>query len=86
MKPMLWVWVSQGSQILYPHLCPWKLPLPIPAQVSKSLTITTHNLATSTISLGQQTYIEQILHHFGLENPRAAMTPMEVGLDLTPLN
>ena len=42
------------------------------------------NLAASTITLGQQAYIEQILHRFGLENACTAVTPMEVSLDLTP--
>ena len=37
-----------------------------------------------TISLGQQAYIEQILHRFGLEDARKAVTPMETGVDLGP--
>jgi hypothetical protein len=34
--------------------------------------------------LGQQAYIEQILGQFGLEDARNAVTPMEVGLELSP--
>jgi hypothetical protein len=37
-----------------------------------------------TILLGQQAYVEQILNRFGLENARTAVTPMEIGLDLSP--
>ena len=44
----------------------------------------TRDLTACTISLGQQTYIEQIINRFGLENARAAVTPMEVGIDLNP--
>jgi hypothetical protein len=44
----------------------------------------TRDINARTISLGQQAYIEQILSRFGLENARTAVTPMEVGLDLSP--
>jgi hypothetical protein len=43
----------------------------------------TRDLSARTISLGQQSYIEQILARFGLENARTAVTPMEPGADLT---
>ena len=42
------------------------------------------NLEDRTISLCQQTYIEQILARFGLEDSRTAVTPLEPGIDLTP--
>jgi len=42
----------------------------------------TRDIAAHTISLGQQAYIEQILHHFGLEEAHIATTPMETGIDL----
>ena len=42
------------------------------------------DLKERTISLSQQTYIEQILTRFGLEDSRAALTPLEPGIDLTP--
>jgi hypothetical protein len=42
------------------------------------------NLEDHTISLCQQTYIEQILARFGLEDARTAVTPLEPGIDLTP--
>ena len=44
----------------------------------------TRNISAHTISLGQQAYIEQILNWFGLEDSRKAVTPMEVGIDLSP--
>jgi hypothetical protein len=44
----------------------------------------TRDIAARTISLGQQAYIEQILARFDLESARAAVTPMEAGVDLTP--
>lgn len=44
----------------------------------------TQNLEDRTISLSQQSYIEQILTRFGLEESRAATTPLEPGIDLTP--
>ena len=44
----------------------------------------TRNLEDHTISLSQQSYIEQILTRFGLEESRAATTPLEPGIDLTP--
>ena len=42
------------------------------------------NLQNHTISLSQESYIEQILVRFGLENCRSAVTPLEPGIDLTP--
>jgi hypothetical protein len=42
------------------------------------------NLEDHTISFCQQTYIEQILARFGLEDSRTAVTPLEPGIDLTP--
>ena len=44
----------------------------------------TRDTTNRTISLGQQAYIEQILNRFGLEDARKAVTPMEVGIDLSP--
>jgi len=44
----------------------------------------TCNHDASTIALGQQAYIEQIITHFSLEDSRPAATPMEPGIDLTP--
>lgn len=45
----------------------------------------TQNLERShNLSLSQQSYIEQILTCFGLEESRTATTPLEPGIDLTP--
>jgi hypothetical protein len=44
----------------------------------------TRNLKDRTISLGQQSYIEQILTRFGLDQMRPTMTPMEPSADYTP--
>ncbi|RDB27836.1 Retrovirus-related Pol polyprotein from transposon TNT 1-94 [Hypsizygus marmoreus] len=44
----------------------------------------TRDLSARTMALGQQAYIEQILARFGLEESRAAVTPMEPGIDLSP--
>ena len=41
----------------------------------------TRDLETKTVSLGQQSYIEQILAHFGLSDARPDITPMEPGAD-----
>ena len=37
-----------------------------------------------TISLSQETYVNQILTHVGLDNTKPVTTPMEPGVDLTP--
>jgi hypothetical protein len=42
----------------------------------------TRDTTAHTISLGQQAYIKQILGCFGLKESRAAVTPMEVRVDL----
>ena len=44
----------------------------------------TRDFSNHTISLGQQTYIEQIVRRFDLEDARKATTPMEVGINLSP--
>lgn len=44
----------------------------------------TRDLENRTISLGQQTYIDEIIKRFGLEDARPISTPMEPGSDLTP--
>jgi hypothetical protein len=44
----------------------------------------TRNLEARTISLSQQSYIEQIITRFNLKDSRAANTPLEPGIDLTP--
>ena len=36
------------------------------------------------ISLSQQSYINQILTHFGLDKAKPTLTPMEPGINLTP--
>ena len=46
----------------------------------------THDLEKRTISLGQQSYIDEIIKRFGLEDARPISTPMEPGSDLTPGN
>src|SRR6266850_5187943 len=46
----------------------------------------TRNLANRTISLGQQSYIDEIVKHFELEDAHTTTTPMEHGIDLTPGN
>lgn len=48
----------------------------------------THNLKAQTISLSQQSYIEQILSCFGLEESHATVTPLEpelISLQTLPL-
>lgn len=44
----------------------------------------TRDLENRTISLGQQSYIDEIVKHFELEDARPISTPMELGSDLTP--
>ena len=44
----------------------------------------THNIKNCTISLSQETYINQILMQFGLDKAKAVTTPIEPGIDLTP--
>jgi hypothetical protein len=44
----------------------------------------TRDLKDKTISLGQQTYIEQIVARFGLTDARPDVTPMEPGADYHP--
>ena len=44
----------------------------------------TRDVEARTISLCQESYIEQILARFGLEDCRTAVTPLEPGIDLTP--
>ena len=44
----------------------------------------TRNLENQTISLGQQSYIDDIVKHFGLEDTRSASTPIKPSTDLTP--
>ena len=43
-----------------------------------------HDPKNQTIALGQETYVNQILVHFGLDKARPASTPMEPGINLTP--
>ena len=42
------------------------------------------DLKKHTISLGQQSYIDEIIKRFELEDARTISTPMEPGADLTP--
>ena len=42
------------------------------------------DLQNRTISLSQESFIEQIIIQFGLEDCRSAVTPLEPGIDLTP--
>ena len=44
----------------------------------------TQDLASKMILLGQQSYIEQIIAWFDLQNAQIAVTPMEPGINLTP--
>jgi hypothetical protein len=44
----------------------------------------TRDYENRTILLGQQTYIDDIVKRFGLEDARPLLTPMEPGADLTP--
>src|SRR5215471_4504867 len=44
----------------------------------------TRDLESHTISLGQQSYIDEIVERMGLSKARPAITPMEPGIDLTP--
>ena len=44
----------------------------------------TRDLENRTISLGQQSYIDEIIKRFGLEDARPISTPMEPGSDFTP--
>ena len=44
----------------------------------------THDLENQTISLSQQSYIDDIIKRFGLEDARSASTPIKPGTDLTP--
>ncbi len=44
----------------------------------------TRDLKNHTISLGQQSYIDDIVKRFDLEDARNISTPMEPGIDLTP--
>ena len=44
----------------------------------------TRDLENHTISLGQQSYINDIIKRFGLEDARPISTPMEPGADFTP--
>jgi hypothetical protein len=44
----------------------------------------TRDLKNHTISLGQQSYINDIVKCFNLEDARDISTPMEPGIDLTP--
>jgi hypothetical protein len=44
----------------------------------------TRDLVNQTISLGQQSYIDDIVKRFGLEDARSASTPIEPSTDLTP--
>ena len=42
------------------------------------------DIENRTISLSQETYVNQILTQFGLDNTKPVTTPMEPGVDLTP--
>jgi hypothetical protein len=44
----------------------------------------TRDLQKRTISLSQETYINQVVTRFGLEDAKATSTPMEPSVDLTP--
>ena len=44
----------------------------------------TYNLKAKTISLSQQSYVEQILVRFQLENAQPAITPLKAGVNLSP--
>ena len=44
----------------------------------------TRNIDKRTISLGQESYVNQILIRFGLEKAKPVSTPMEPGADFTP--